>query len=37
MQAGPDNGYVAKNDTHYNLWNLLVGVDNPDRLGTTRE
>lgn len=37
MEAGSGNWYVAKTDTHYNLWNLLIGVDNPDRLGTTRE
>jgi hypothetical protein len=33
MEAGPDNWYVAKKDVHYNLWNLLIGVDNPERLG----
>ena len=37
IEAEADNWYVAKADTHYNLWNLLIGVDNPDRLGTTRE
>jgi hypothetical protein len=37
MSAGADNWYVAKTDVHYNLWNLLIGVDNPDRLGTGRE
>ena len=37
MSAEADNWYVAKADTHYNLWNLIIGVDNPDRLGTTRE
>jgi hypothetical protein len=37
MTAGPDNWYAAKDSMHYNLWNLLIGVDNPDRLGTTRE
>ena len=37
MVAGPDNWYVAKDDVHYNLWNLLVGVQEPERLGTTRE
>jgi hypothetical protein len=37
MAAGPENWFVSKNDVHYNLWNLLIGIDNPDRLGTTRE
>ena len=37
MAAGPDNWYAAKRDTHYNLWNLLIGVDDPERLGTARE
>jgi hypothetical protein len=37
MTAGPNKWYVAKNDIHYNLWNLLIGVDTPERLGTTRE
>ena len=37
MTAGSGNYYVAKDDVHYNLWNLLVGVEEPDRLGTTRE
>ena len=35
--AGPENYYVAKDDVHYNLWNLLIGVQEPERLGTTRE
>ncbi|MGI9034201.1 MAG: hypothetical protein ACR2HY_11135 [Acidimicrobiales bacterium] len=25
MEAGPDNSYVAKRDTDYELWNRLVG------------
>ena len=37
MTAGPNNWYVAKDDVHYNLWNLLIGVETPERLGTTRE
>ena len=37
MTAGPNNWYVAKDDVHYNLWNLLIGVQEPERLGTTRE
>jgi hypothetical protein len=37
MEAGRDNYYVPKTEVHYLLWNLLIGVDNPDRLGTSRE
>jgi hypothetical protein len=37
MAAGGDNWYAAKDSVHYNLWNLLIGVDNPERLGTTKE
>jgi hypothetical protein len=37
LTAGPHNWYVAKDDVHYNLWNLLIGVETPERLGTTRE
>ena len=37
MTAEPENYYVAKDDVHYNLWNLLIGVETPERLGTTRE
>ena len=37
MTAGPNNWYVAKTDVHYNLWNLLIGVEEPERLGTTKE
>ncbi|HXG91940.1 MAG TPA: hypothetical protein VNN73_06165 [Blastocatellia bacterium] len=36
MVAEEDNWYVPKSEVHYNLWNLLIGVDNPERLGTTR-
>ena len=37
METGGDNYYVAKDEVHYLLWNLLTGVDNPERLGTSRE
>lgn len=37
MQAGPNNYYVPKDEVHYNLWNLLIGVNTPERLGTMRE
>lgn len=35
MTAGPENYYVVFGDVHYNLWNLLTGVEEPERLGTT--
>jgi hypothetical protein len=35
MQAGPNNYYVPKDEVHYNLWNMLIGVKTPERLGTT--
>lgn len=34
MEAGPNNCYVPKSEVDYQLWNRLVGVDNPERLGT---
>jgi hypothetical protein len=37
MEVGRDNYYVPKTEVHYLLWNLLVGVDNPERLGTSKE
>lgn len=33
MEAGPDNIYVAKSNVDYQLWNRLIGVDNPERTG----
>jgi hypothetical protein len=33
MVAGPDNWYVAKSTVDYELWNRLIGVRNPERLG----
>jgi len=33
MLAGPENWYVAKGEVDYQLWNLLTGVDDWDRLG----
>jgi hypothetical protein len=33
MVAGPDNHFVPKSEVGYPLWNLLIGVDDPDRLG----
>ena len=33
MEAGRDNYYVPKAEVDYQLWNRLVGVQNPERLG----
>jgi len=33
MVAGPENWYVPKAHMDYQLWNLITGVDNWDRLG----
>ena len=33
MSAGEDGLYVAKSDVDYQLWNRLIGVRNPERLG----
>lgn len=34
MVAGPEHRYVAKHAVDYQLWNALIGVDDPERLGT---
>ena len=34
MVAGPDHWYIPKSEMPYELWNLVIGVDNWDRLGT---
>ena len=33
MGAGAANLYVPKNQVDYNIWNRLIGVRNPERLG----
>jgi hypothetical protein len=33
MEAGSANWYVPKAEVDYQLWNRLIGVDNPERLG----
>jgi len=33
MEAGPDNWYVPKDQVDYQLWNRLIGVTDPERLG----
>ncbi len=37
MSAGPDNLYVPKTEVDYQLWNRLIGVQNPERLGQASE
>jgi hypothetical protein len=33
MEAGPDGLYVPKSEVDYQLWNRLIGVENPERTG----
>lgn len=33
MTASPQNRYVAKTEVGYQLWNRLIGVENPERTG----
>ena len=33
MEARPSNWYVPKSEVDYQLWNRLIGVDNPERTG----
>jgi len=33
QEAGPQNWFVAKSEIDYQLWNLITGVDNWNRLG----
>ena len=33
MEAGPGNWYVPKSEVDYQLWNRLIGVENPERTG----
>jgi hypothetical protein len=37
MEAGREHRYVAKHAIDYQLWNALIGVENPERLGVARE
>jgi hypothetical protein len=37
MIAGAHNWYVPKNRVDYQLWNRLIGVTNPERLGQASE
>jgi hypothetical protein len=37
MEAGPDHWYVPKSGVDYQLWNRLIGIDNPERVYTAPE
>lgn len=37
MQAGPDTWYVPKTEVHYQIWNRLIGVTDPERTGLGNE
>jgi hypothetical protein len=37
MEAGPEHWYVPKDRVDYLLWNRLIGVDNPERLGEAEQ
>jgi hypothetical protein len=37
MSAGPNNWYVPKSEVDYQLWNRLIGITNPERLGDADE
>lgn len=37
MEAGADNWYVPKSEVGYMLWNRLIGVQNPERIGESSE
>ena len=37
MAAGPNNWYVPKREVDYQLWNRLIGIANPERLGDADE
>jgi hypothetical protein len=37
MEAGPNDWYVPKSEVDYQLWNRLIGITNPERLGDADE
>jgi hypothetical protein len=37
MEAERQHRYVAKKSVDYQLWNALLGVENPDRLGVSSD
>jgi hypothetical protein len=37
MKVGPNSWIVPKSEVDYQLWNRLIGIDNPERLGEADE
>lgn len=37
VRAGRENRFVAKHDVDYQTWNVLLGIDNPERTGQAGE
>ena len=37
IEAGRDNWFVPKSEVDYQVWNRLIGVTNPERLGEADE
>lgn len=37
MEASDNNWYVAKSETSYEIWNRLIGVQNPERLNQSNQ
>jgi hypothetical protein len=37
LEAGRENWYVPKSEVDYQLWNRLIGVENPERTGAASE
>jgi hypothetical protein len=37
MEAGEHNWYVPKSEVEYQVWNELIGVNNPERIGQASE
>jgi hypothetical protein len=37
MEVGPDSYIVPKDEVDYQLWNMLIGVENPERIGQASE
>jgi hypothetical protein len=37
MTAGPHNWYVPKSEVDYQLWNRLIGITDPERVGDADE
>src|SRR5687767_9385025 len=37
MRAVADNRFVAKKDVPYHIWNVLIGIDNEERIADTSD